>query len=639
MKGLGFPGRTKAPAPGQESHEPSFGVFPNGHVIAGRYKVYGVLGSGGFGRVYLVQSVQTGGVYALKTFRDRFLRDLQARNRFRVEASTWISLDRHPNIVSANSVDELDGRLYIALEYVPPNEHGINSLEGYFEKRPPRLAQSLRWAIGCCNGMEYAYSKGLRAHRDLKPTNILIGSDGIAKITDFGLASAIDEVGTATPWDESRAARIGLAAGELEGAIAGTPHYMAPEQFSPRTECNERTDLYSFGVVLFQMATGGRLPFSPLRPRGNSETSWAKYFDEVRRLHEKARVPRIDSALEPIIRCLLEKDPVGRYSSFAELRGELEALLYRTTGESVAPPEPLALDVAGWVNKGLSLRALGRNQEAVECFDNALDLDPDCATAWLDKGVAVGVLGRHAESVSCYRRVVELDPQDVLAWNNLGRSLLALGRDQEALTACGRALKLDPGYGRAWNTMGTVLTSLGQRDEALAAFDKAVAIDPNSSIAWKNRGSCLARLGRHKDAVESFAKAVNIDPLYTDAWVSRGLSLAALRNFKGALACYETALGIDPSHGDAWAYRGNRLIELGRHEEALASFERAIRLDAKNDAAWEGKGEALISFGMHREALVSFDRALRLIPPGAVARRERIQKRMERALREASGRR
>jgi tetratricopeptide (TPR) repeat protein len=639
MKRLGFAGKIKAPALGQERPEPSFGIFPNGHVIAGRYKVYGVLGSGGFGHVYLVQSVQTGGVYALKTFLDRFLRDVPARNRFRVEASTWISLDRHPNIVAANSVDELDGRLYIALEYVPLNEHGINSLEGYFEKRPPRLAQSLRWAIQCCNGMEYAYSKGLRAHRDLKPTNILIGSDGIAKITDFGLASAVDEAGTAMPWDESRAARIGLAAGELEGAIAGTPHFMAPEQFSPRTECSERTDLYSFGVVLFQMATGGRLPFSPLRPRSNSEASWVKYLAEVRRLHEKARVPRVDSLLEPIIRTLMEKDPVGRYSSFAELRGELEKLLVRTTGETVTPPEPLALDVAGWVNKGLSLRALGRNQESVECFDNALALDPNCATAWLDKGVAVGVLGRHDESVECYRRVVELDPDDVLAWNNLGRSLLALGRDQEALAACGRALKLDPGYGRAWNTMGTVLSAQGRRDEALAAFDKAVAIDPNSSIAWKNRGSCLARLGRHKDAIESFAKAATIDPLYADAWVSRGLSLAALRNFKGALTCYETALGIDPSHGEAWTYRGNRLIELGRHEQALASFERAIRLDDKNEAAWEGKGEALMRFGMHREALTSFDRAQRLIPPGDEAGHDRIQTRMERALHEAGERR
>ena len=98
----------------------------NGHIIAGRYKVHGVLGSGGFGRVYLVQSLQGSGVYALKTFRDRFLHDVQARDRFRQEASTWIALGRHPNIVRANSVDELDGRLYIALEFVAPDEDGIN---------------------------------------------------------------------------------------------------------------------------------------------------------------------------------------------------------------------------------------------------------------------------------------------------------------------------------------------------------------------------------------------------------------------------------------------------------------------------------------------------------------------------------
>jgi serine/threonine protein kinase len=299
VKPFGIRGRVKTPPPGQETPEPSFGIFAKGHVIADQYKVYGVLGTGGFGRVYLVQSLQTGGVFALKTFRDRFLRDLPTRDRFRLEAETWISLNRHPNIVRANSVDELDGRLYIALEFVPPDVDGINSLAGRLERRPPDLAQSLRWAIQCCNGMEHAYWRGLRAHRDLKPTNILVGSDGVAKITDFGLSSAIDETGSA-PWDESRAARIGLAAGALEGAVAGTPLYMAPEQFSARTSCGEETDLYSFGIVLFEMASGGTLPYQPQRPRDASEAEWVKFIRELRRLHESTPIPRLDSPLEPI---------------------------------------------------------------------------------------------------------------------------------------------------------------------------------------------------------------------------------------------------------------------------------------------------------------------------------------------------
>ena len=99
-------------------------------------------------------------------------------------------------------------RLYIAMEYIAPNEEGLNSLEGYLQRRPPDLAQSLRWAIQVCHGMEYAYSKGVRAHRDLKPANIMISQDMTAKITDFGLAGEISE----SP--AKLTARFGWSAGE-----------------------------------------------------------------------------------------------------------------------------------------------------------------------------------------------------------------------------------------------------------------------------------------------------------------------------------------------------------------------------------------------------------------------------------------
>lgn len=638
MKSIGNLGKSKAP-PVPEQVEPSFGVFQTGHVIAGRYQVYGVLGSGGFGRVYLVQSLQSGGVYALKTFRDRFLHDIQTRDRFRQEATTWIGLDRHPNIVRANSVDELDGRLYIALEFVAPDEDGINSLSGHLERKPPSMEQSLHWAIQVCHGMEHAYARGIQAHRDLKPTNILIGPDGIAKITDFGLAKAMDETGASTPWGESRAARIGLAAGELLGAVSGTPNYMAPEQFLPQTVCGEGTDLYAFGVVLYRMASGGALPFQAPRPRDDSDKSWVRYIGQTRYLHEHAAIPRVDSPLEPVVQGLLEKDPVGRYSSFAEARADLETLLYRTTGERVEPPRLGQLDVADWVNKGLSLRALGRNEEAVGCFENALSLDDACTTAWLDKGVALGAMGDHEQSVACYQRVVELDPQDALAWNNLGRSLLALGRGDEALVATERALALNPQYGRAWNTRGTVLSSARRHEEALASFDRAIAIDPNSSLAWKNRGACLAHLGRHKDAMPSFERAVNIDPLYGEAWVSMGISLTALKRIKDALVCFERAVSINPNNAEAWYGRGLRLLDFGQIEQALVCFERAVALNPRDSSAWQGKAEALIRFGLYKEALVALDRALRLTPPANRARLQILVDMVDRTQRLAAGRR
>ncbi|MBN2465720.1 protein kinase, partial [candidate division WOR-3 bacterium] len=163
-----------------------------GDVLGGKYEVYDVLGAGGIGAAYLVYSHEAREVYVLKTFRDEYLADEQARQRFRKEASAWIALGRHPYVVRAYHIINIAGRLFVGLEHVAPDESGLNTLDGYLRRKPPDLAQGLRWAIQCCRGMEYAYTKGLRCHRDIKPANIMIGPDRAARITDLGLAAALN---------------------------------------------------------------------------------------------------------------------------------------------------------------------------------------------------------------------------------------------------------------------------------------------------------------------------------------------------------------------------------------------------------------------------------------------------------------
>src|SRR5664280_1457557 len=133
--------------PASKQNLQSLAPYKKGDFIGFNYEVDGILGQGGFGVVYLVHSREAGEVYALKTFKDEYLANQEVRMRFHKEASVWVELGSHPYLVNAYSVDEISGRLYIGMEYIAPNEQGLNSLEGYLQWQQPDLAQSLRWAI------------------------------------------------------------------------------------------------------------------------------------------------------------------------------------------------------------------------------------------------------------------------------------------------------------------------------------------------------------------------------------------------------------------------------------------------------------------------------------------------------------
>jgi serine/threonine protein kinase len=515
--------RTDITAPGA--------AYSKGDFIGQKYEVYKILGKGGFGVVYLVYSHETGAVHALKTFQDEFHADQEVRKHFFEEASLWVELEQHPNLVRAYFVDELSGRLYIVMEYIAPNADGLNSLEGYLHKQPPELAQSLRWAIQACHGMEYACSKGVRSHRDLKPANILIDQDGTARITDFGLAGVASE----TPPVRldglgAQGGTSGLSGRTMLGKGFGTPTHMSPEQFADPARCDQRSDIYSFGIVLYQMAAGGELPFLAPLPRDNSEAEETRFLIAMQRLHRASPVPRLDSPLFPILHRCLEKSPAKRYPTFEALRQDLEPLLHHLTGEVIAPPQVKDLEAWEWNNKGSNLEILGRHEEALRCFEKALELDPRLAAGWTNKGNSLHSLGRFEEAVRCLDQALELAPRDAGVWSNKGGSLISLGRFEEAIRC----------------------------------FDQALALDPRDTAAWMNKGGSLHRLHRYEDALRCYDQALELDPLYALAWYNKGLAKDNLDLWQEAAHAYQQFLALAPSdNAQQVEHARQRLRELG----------------------------------------------------------------------------
>ena len=314
------------------------------------YSVLEKLGGGGMGVVYKAKDTRLGRNVALKFLPDDISQDPQTIERFRREARAASALN-HPNICTIYDAGEFEGRPFIAMELLEGQ-----TLRNRISGKPIAVSELLDIGIQIVDGLHAAHAKGI-IHRDIKPANIFLVAGGPAKILDFGLAKmGRQELQIAALAETSLRTQVDLAAGELltsPGSSIGTVAYMSPEQ-ARGEELDARSDLFSLGVVLYEMCTG-LIPFAG--------ATAALIYDGILRSEARSATkinPKLPAAIENIFSKALEKDTDLRYQTAAELRTDLKRLkrdLDSNRRPSADKPEP-PVAVGGAIPSGKSVAVL-----------------------------------------------------------------------------------------------------------------------------------------------------------------------------------------------------------------------------------------------------------------------------------------
>jgi len=470
--------------------------------IAGLYEILEIK-RGGMGVVYVCTAPQTRRKVALKTFRDEYFEDAGSVGRFVREASLWVDMGRHPNVVRAEFVLNMGDKPYILLEYVPPDAGGRNTLRHFLRGGPLRIADALGRAVQMCDGMTHCISTapGL-THRDLKPENIMITPDGSAKITDFGLARCLLEpemkqkegktkVKASAPWSPSIT---------MVGRL-GTPLYMAPEcWFSART-ADVRSDIYALGVILYEMLVGKPVFIAA----GKKELF--RHHISVKPPRPSASRSEVSRQLDAIVLKCLEKKQEARFADFAEVRAAL--------AEAAQP-----------------LRVILPDEAETQSFtDHGEDIP------LYVRGASLVNLGQYGRAVETLREARKVVADAFPVHNALGLAYYHLGRFNKAVRSYARALSAyrKPDYLR---NIAVLYADTGRFDKAKALLKEAVAISPEFSPGYYNLGVAYLIQGKLEKAVESFRKAV--DHTFDYASAHRVLGIVCRKLDRHDLARYHT---------------------------------------------------------------------------------------------------
>ena len=346
-------------------------------------EVRGILGEGGMGTVYKVYYRPWKKELAVKRPRPELFARADGKANFIQEAETWTALGAYPHIVQGSFVSVINGIPHVFAEYVSGG-----SLADWIEQRrlyaggpEQALSRILDIAIQFAWGLHFAHERGL-VHQDVKPANVMMTAEGTAKVTDFGLARACLLAGEgASPLGSGKQSLLVSSRGM-------TPAYCSPEQAAGHP-LTRRTDLWSWGLSVLEMFVGA----VSWRVGVVAREALASYQ------REDPALPEMPAEVIAVLERCFQQEPAARPATMLEMASELQQIYAQCVGHPYprVMPQPAEQDVAFFVNRGISLSELGRQEEALAALDQALRLNPNHAEAHSNRGFILYDLGRRED--------------------------------------------------------------------------------------------------------------------------------------------------------------------------------------------------------------------------------------------------
>jgi len=593
----------------------------------GPYVISARLGAGGMGEVYLAEDTRLGRKVALKMLPAYLITEDERVRRFQQEARAASALN-HPNIITIYEIGEMDSRHFMATEF-------ING-ETLFERLKAglmKVSDALDVAVQVTSALCAAHQAGI-VHRDIKPGNIMLRTDGIVKVLDFGLATLTEQKS-----DDLEAATLVKT---KPGIVMGTAHYMSPEQARGQ-KMDARTDIFSLGVVVYEMLTG-RVPFA-----GQTMTDVLASILMLEPPSLSQTAPEAPEELQRIVHSALRKDKEERYQTSGELLIDLKALKQRLEFE-------VELERSNLSNKATSTLRPPRSAEskAIESLA-VLPLTNDSADPnmeYFSDGVTESII--NALSQIPKLRVVarstvfrykgrEVDPQEV--GQRLGVRAVLTGRVRQT----GDGLMIAAELIDVTNDSQLWGEHYNRELSDIFAVQEEIAKEITEKLLIKLTGEDRRRLakrftenpeayhaylkGRYywnkrateqlKKGVEHFRQAIDLDPSYASAYagVSDSYTLLVVREaispeegFAKAKAAAAMALKIDHDLSEAHASLGHALLHNWEWEAAEKELKKAIALNPGYPSAHHWYSEHLTAMGRFDESLRELELAVHLDP-------------------------